>query len=347
MDVNKPIRVLVVEDSPTARALLVHAIALDPRFQIAGEARDGLEGVELAKLLRPDVISMDVMLPVLDGYEATRTIMSEVPTPVVIVTGLDTADVERSMRALQIGAVALVAKPPAPSSPEFERACRELRETLAAMAEVKVVRRFAVRQPNQRAARSRDARAELVAIAASTGGPQIIAEILSLLPSELNVPILIVQHIASGFAEGFARWLSSVGPFEVRLAKHGERIEHASILVAPDGAHMRTTQERTIELSRDPSINGFRPSADALFASAAAAYGSSTTAVILSGMGDDGVGGLAAIDAAGGLILAQDRATSLVYGMPKAAVDAGLAHEELSPKEIAARLSALVEVPRP
>ena len=135
------IRVLVVEDSPTARALLVAALSRDPEIRVVGEATNGAEGVALAKTLSPDVISMDVELPGIDGYEATRMIMSEAPVPVVIVTSLDVRDVERSMRALQIGAVALMPKPPPPASPSFDRACRELCETMKAMAEVKVVRR--------------------------------------------------------------------------------------------------------------------------------------------------------------------------------------------------------------
>jgi two-component system chemotaxis response regulator CheB len=337
----RSIRVLVAEDSATARALLCAILRQDPEIEIVAEAEDGLRAVELAKRLLPDVVTMDVEMPVLDGHTATAHIMREAPTPVVIVTSFDLADVERAMRALQTGAVALVAKPSGPASAEFKRLARDLVETVKSMADVKVVRHHALKpMPGAAidAVRAPEG-AEVVAIAASTGGPHILREILEGLDPQLAAPVLIVQHLSAGFVDGFVRWLAASASIAVRTASHGEEALPATAYVAPDDRHLALGTDRRLVLLDGPPIGRFRPSANMLFRSVADVAGRRSLCVMLSGMGDDGLDGLRSVRQRGGLIIAQDEATSLVYGMPKVVVGEGLADVSLPPQEIVAAVN--------
>lgn len=321
------IRVLVAEDSPTVRALLVAVLAADPEIRIAGEARDGVEAVELAKRLRPDAIVMDVHMPRLDGFEATKAIMAEAPAPIVIVSSsVNVRDVETSMRALRAGALTILAKPPGPDAPGFEEEGRRFVETVKAMADVKVVRhrvRAAAPPSGPRGAAAAPAR--VVAIAASTGGPAALARVLADLPPDFPAPVLVVQHISPGFVDGLASWLHAEGPLRVKVAEDGEPLAPHTVYLAPDGRHLGTDNGSRIALAAGPPLRGYRPSASRLFESVARAFGPASLALVLTGMGDDGVEGLAEVRRAGGRVVAQDRATSVVFGMPGAAAEAGLA----------------------
>lgn len=337
------IRVLVADDSHTARALLVEILRSDPGVQVVGEAADGVEAVEMTCRLRPDVVTMDIRMPKLDGFEATRRIMVEAPTPIVIVTGsMDVREVETSMHALKAGALTILAKPAGPESPEFEAEAKRFVATVKAMSAVKVVRRWPERAPAACPRTQEAGRAGVVAIAASTGGPAALARILSELPGDFPLPILVVQHIASGFVEGFAAWLNTAGGLRVKVAEHGEPLAPRTVYLAPDDGHLGIAPGRnTIVVSRTGPIGGFRPSATYLFESVAKAFGAAAISVVLTGMGRDGVEGLRAMRAAGARVIAQDQETCVVFGMPGAAIESGVVDVTLPLGAIALRLREL------
>jgi len=344
------IRILVAEDSVTVREMLAAILQSDPEIRIAGVAKDGLEAVEMAKALRPDLITMDIWMPKLDGFEATKRIMAETPTPIVIVSAVvDRNGVEVSMQALRVGALAVARKPAHAGSPEFEAGSRQLIATVKAMAEVKVVRRWPDRPsspvigdpPAAIASLGARRRPRVVAVAASTGGPAALHRLFSELPPAFPLPILVVQHIADGFVEGFAGWLNATSALRVKLAEPGEALAPKTVYVAPDNRHLGVSSRSEIMLSAAPPVDGFRPAASFLFESVAKAFGTSALAIILTGMGRDGVEGLKAVRAAGGAIVAQDEASSTVFGMPGAAIAAGLPDVVLPLVAVAPHIVAL------
>jgi len=339
------IRIVLVEDSLTVRALLREIVVGEPGMIVVGEAGNGIEAVELTRTLRPDLVVMDIAMPRMDGFEATRRIMVEVPTPIVIVSArYDVRDVEVSMHALRVGALTAVPKPRGPLSPQFETDAREFVDMLRLMSQVKVVRRWSRerRSTNPPVVNRPEVRPRVVAMAASTGGPAAIHHILSELPAEFPLPILVVQHIAQGFVGGFASWLDAAGPLRVQVASDGEPLAPATVYIAPDDRHLGVAQRSRIALADALPIQGFRPSATHLFASVADQFGRAAVGVILTGMGDDGCAGLAAVRREGGRILVQDEKTSVVFGMPGAALQAGLSDWTLPLPDIAAVLRSLV-----
>ena len=345
------IRVLVAEDSATARSLLVQILTSDPEIRVIGEAGDGASAVEMAQRLKPDLVTMDIHMPGLDGLAATKEIMITAPTPIVIITGSTRArEVGDSLEALQAGALEVLVKPPGPGAPGFALAARDLLATVKAMAHVKVVRHWrsaASRAPVVVAVASVPTAAgrvrfRVVAAATSTGGPAALQRLFSRLPGDFPLPILVVQHITPGFTAGLADWLGSVCPLRVKVARHGEDLAPSTVYFPPDGRHLGVSRSGAIALSDGPPVGGFRPSGSALFESVASVYGASVVALILTGMGDDGLTGLRAIRQAGGRVIAQDEASSIVFGMPGAAVAAGLAYAVLPIDAIAAHLLNLV-----
>ena len=340
------LRVLVAEDSPTARRLLVMLLNADPDLEVVGEARDGVEAIEQCKKLKPDLVTMDIQMPVMDGVEATRRIMIESATPVVMVSSLDPRDVQSSMHALNAGALAVLAKPAGPGTPRFERDSRELIATIKAMAQVKLVRRWASVPPYRAAAVVRpvalDAREiAIVGLVSSTGGPNALRSVLSALPIDFQPPILIVQHIAAGFAQGLAEWLMSTTKRNVKLAVDGERFANKHVYVAPDDRHLEVSRDRLI-VGASPPVEGFRPSGTRLFSSLASVFGARAIGVIMTGMGHDGVAGLLEMRDAGSAVLAQDEASCDIFGMPGAAVKAGVLTTTTPLSEIPTRLVELV-----
>ncbi|MCP3139913.1 chemotaxis-specific protein-glutamate methyltransferase CheB [Pyxidicoccus xibeiensis] len=352
---NDPLRILVAEDSPTARRLLVEILRADPGLTVVGEAKDGVEAVELAHRLRPSLVTMDIQMPRMDGLEATRRIMTEVPTPVVVVSTLVERDIQTSMAALRAGALAVLQKPVGPEAPDFDADSRRLRDTLRAMAEVKVVRRWPERTaatpptsvPVVEAPAAAPVKTAVVALAASTGGPAALFRVLSELPAGFPVPLLVVQHIAIGFGQGLAQWLGTAGPLPVKVAGDGEPLLPGHVYLAPDDRHLGVHPDRRVEVSRAAPINGFRPSATWLFRSVARTYGPASLAVVLTGMGQDGLDGVRELHDAGGHVLAQDEGSSVVYGMPGVVVAANLAHEVVPLPSIASRLLAAVRTGAP
>ena len=340
------IRVLIAEDSLTVRELLVAILEADPEIRIVGQARNGAEAVELAIRLKPDLVTMDIHMPVMDGFEATKEIMVHAPTPILIVSGsAEGREVELSMNAIRAGALMVVPKPQDPRSGGFDGARDGLLAMVKAMAEVKVVRRWAHERRSQQtppARRVKDAPVRAVAVTASTGGPAVLQRMLADLPRDFAAPILVVQHIATGFVGGLAEWLGASCNLRVKVAEHGEPLLSRTVFVAPDEAHLGVGPGERVVVADAPPVNGFRPSGTYLFASAARVYGPSLTAVILTGMGSDGVQGLREVKAAGGRVLAQDQASSVVYGMPGEAVAAGVVDTVLAAPQLGLYLAELV-----
>lgn len=337
------VRVLVAEDSSTVRELLVTLLRSDPAVKVVGEARNGREAVDLALRLRPDLITMDVNMPVLDGLQATREIMIGAPTPILIVSSQ--ADVDLSLSAIQAGALMVLPSPGSPLGPDFPQRSAQLLAMVKAMSQVKVVRRWTSRAapaapatPPAPVGARRATR--VVAIGASTGGPAALHRVLASLPARFSAPILVVQHIAAEFVNGLAHWLGSHTEVRVKVAADGEPLRPRTAYLAPDHYHLGVRPGDEILLSPTPPIGGFRPSATYLFESVAKVYGAAATGVILTGMGRDGVDGLRAVRAAGGLVIAQDEESSVVYGMPGEAVAAGLADAVLPLQEIGPRLAS-------
>lgn len=338
------VRVLVAEDSATVRELLVEILESDPEIRVVGQAKNGQEAVELATRLRPDLVTMDIHMPVMGGFEATKEIMIEAPTPIIIVSSGANQDVELSLNALRVGALTVLPTPGGPGSDGFAEVREHLVRTARAMAEVKVVRRWRPRaHPPPPPPPRGGAAVRLVAMAASTGGPAALQRILMDLPPDFPVPILIVQHIAPGFVEGLCSWLAASCSLRAKLAQDGEPVEAGTVYLAPDDAHLGVDGDGRIRLSDSGPIGGFRPSANFLFESAARSYGASTVAVVLTGMGRDGVDGLRAVHAAGGRVIAQDEASSVVYGMPREAVQAGVVGTVLPLQGVASRLMELLQ----
>jgi two-component system chemotaxis response regulator CheB len=338
------IDVLVAEDSPTARALLVAILNGDPELRVVGEARDGVEAVALTQQLRPHVVTMDLRMPRLDGFEATKEIMIAAPTPIIIVTAsVERGEVEVAMHALRAGAVYVLRKPEGPGSPDFAKSAAQLVSIVKAMAQVKVVRHWRPRpEATPRVVVAGRPRTRLVAVATSTGGPAALQDLLSALPADFPAPLLVVQHITRGFTTGLADWLNTVAGLRVKVAAEGEGLMPHTVYLAPDDRHLGVAAEGKVALSTGPAVGGFRPSGTYLFESVARSHGPAAVAIVLTGMGEDGLAGLRAVRLAGGRILAQDEASSVVFGMPGAAVAAGLPDYVGTPAAIAARLAELV-----
>jgi len=344
------IRVLIVEDSFTVRQYLEHVINSDEQLEVIGVAKDGEEGVKLAKLKRPDIVTMDIHMPKMDGFEATRRIMEECPVPIVVVTSSwDPDSVKYSFRAIDAGALVALEKPPGPGHPRSNTLVAKLVQTIKTMSEVRVVRRSprkrktggvpAVSQAAEPAVARQ--RIEVVAIGASTGGPPVIKGILSELGQGFSMPILIVQHIAEGFLEGMVEWVNKESELSVRIASDGEHIRRGDVYFAPDGHHMGVTGGGRIVLSEGPVENGVRPSVSYLFRSVTKAYGERGAGVLLTGMGKDGAVELAGMKERGAVTVAQDRESCVVYGMPAEAVKLNGAVHVLSPEKITAFLNSL------
>jgi two-component system chemotaxis response regulator CheB len=332
---------------------MVHILKEDREIEVVAEAADGHEAVALTAKCQPDVVVMDVMMPTMNGLEATRTIMAETPTPIVLVTASYDPEDSRSFDALQAGALVLLAKPPGPQASTFGQEAAVFRMTVKLMAEVKLVRRRADRPPKPApgpppaSTAIRGRAVEIVAIAASTGGPAALATILGALPATTPVPILVVQHITAGFHQGLVDWLGSVSRLDVRLAANGAPLRGGQVLVAPADSHLGVDARGRASLSADPPISGHRPSATYLFRSVAKRYGSGAVGTILTGMGDDGVAGLRTLKEAGGRVLAQDEATSVVYGMPREAAVLGVVDQVLPLGEVARALASAWNGGRP
>jgi|CXWL01.1.fsa_nt_gi two-component system chemotaxis response regulator CheB len=364
------VRVLLVDDSPTVRAVLKRLLGRGGEVVIAGEASNGEEAVEAVRKLRPDVVLMDLEMPVLDGPAAIQRIMAAQPTPILVLTAHGRGDQQAAFQAMRAGAVDLLPKPIDPNG--WQALQHELPVLLRATAD-EFARRVAagsvaapgagrptpggLRMPAGTRAPVRGSEGAMpsvgrrdiryVAVGASTGGPVAIRDLLEALPAQLPAAVLIVQHITAGFEEGLAEWLGRDLRRDVRVAKDGELARPGSVRFAPNGTHLVLERGGVLRLDAVlPPRGQHRPSADELFFSCARVAPRETAGVLLTGMGRDGAEGLLGLRQAGGLTMVQDAATASVWGMPKVALDRGAADLALAPREIARVLARCWEPER-
>lgn len=378
---SHPIRVVVVDNSAVMRRVITGLIEQDPAIQVVGTARNGREAIDLVIELRPDIVTMDVRMPIMDGLATTEHLMAYCPTPILVVTAsLARHDIDITFRMLAAGALEIFEKPSGADPHSLERAGHALIRRIKVLARVKVVTHLrgrrkpatAVEAPGandiarrgDKLARRRDETMDsyqakphpaapprqpagaatpdfsLVVIGASTGGPRIVNQLLASLPSNLPAAILVIQHIAAGFSTGMADWLAHASTLPVALAREGHPIRPGEVLVAPDQHDLLITRDRSIHLSESPLLIQ-RPSIDISMQAAAEVFGSRAIGVLLTGMGRDGAFGMLAIKRANGHTIAQDEATSTIFGMPRAAIQLGAAIEVLPASRIAGRLAEL------
>lgn len=348
----KPVRVLIVEDSAVVREHLRRIISADPRLTVAGIASSGEEALAVVDQVAPDVISMDIQLPGIQGFETTRRIMKHRPTPIVVVSGIGMEEVNLTMEALKAGALAVVQKPVSSAHENYQSMASRLCTQLTIMSEVKVIRR---RDVNSRTPEPGDVRAArpmpvlppsagpfgVLAVGTSTGGPNALLQLLTGLGEAFSLPVAVVQHMTPGFIDGFAEWLSSVTPFRTCVVKGPTMLVPRTVYLAATGRHLVLNGSSAVA-DEGPPVGNHRPSADVLFSSLARSYGPQTVAALLTGMGEDGAAGLKELKDAGAYTIAEDESTAVVYGMPAAAVRLGAVRESLPLSSIAPRILELV-----
>ncbi|MDB4970541.1 MAG: cheB [Myxococcales bacterium] len=324
------IRVLVTDDSLFMRAAIKKILSADARFEIVGEARDGREAVDKVLALKPDVCTMDFNMPNLDGAAAVREIMRTRPTPVVMLSAHTREGARETFEALAAGAVDFLAKPSGEVSAELMIVGKQLVAKLAAAAQSRPMPMASAPRPAA-APRITQPRAvglvgpRIVVVGVSTGGPAALGRFLPRFPADTSLALLIVQHLPAGFTAPLAERLDSMSAIRVREAADGDRPEAGLALIAPGDRHLEVLPDGTLRTNEDPEVNGVRPSADVTMRSAALVFGRRVVGVVMTGMGKDGAEGMRSIKQAGGATLVQDEATSVIWGMPRACVDAGCA----------------------
>jgi two-component system chemotaxis response regulator CheB len=330
-------RVLIVDDSALCRKLLKDILSADPRFEVVGVAHDGREALDMARSLHPDVITLDVEMPVMNGPECLEALMAEIPTPVLIVSSLTHEGSDAAIACLQRGAVDVILKPQGPGAvtPAF---AAEVVSKAAAAAFAQIgalpLRQDAepvrpdARRENPACAKPPMGRpigstTAVVTIAASTGGPAALMELIPGLPADLDAAYVLVQHLPAGFSRRLAERLDRISAIAVREGADGDHLGPGLALLAPGGCHLELDGRRRVALNTDPPLWGVRPAADVTLNSVAHWFGNRSVAVVLTGMGRDGTVGARAVHSSGGTVLAQDKESSLVYGMPRAVAEAG------------------------
>jgi two-component system, chemotaxis family, protein-glutamate methylesterase/glutaminase len=375
MTVGKKIRVLVVDDSAFMRKVLLSIISADPSLEVAGEARDGREAVSQTAALNPDVITMDINMPHMDGLQATEAIMSSNPKPIVIVSSESREGADTTLKALELGAIDFVAKPSSGIDLDMNSVRDELCRKIKVAAKVRVVRTAVRTKLGQEIAASspridpslptgyspdaiaaRDAmraaaakpsafasgaasslgkangRFPIVVLAASTGGPATLMKLVPLFPKDFPGAVLLIQHMPGSFTAQFSQQLQEVSSIKVKEAEPGEIIAQGTVYVCPGSHHMRVSQTGRLTLDEGPRINGYRPCCDVTLETAADFAGNMGIGVILTGMGNDGTQGVQRMKSAGGHVLAQDEATSVIFGMNAEAIKTG-AVDQIVPLE--------------
>jgi two-component system chemotaxis response regulator CheB len=352
------IRVLIVDDMATIRVALRFILESDPELTVVGAVESGEAAVAFCRKSRPDIITMDINMPGMGGYEAIRQIMSETPCPIVVITGIESQSLmDVSFKALALGALTVLPKLRGFSPDDAE--AKSLIQQIKIMSGVKVVRRsLRAELPPARidkgvaqvAVPVKDSLsfkppkpAELVAIGLSTGGPPALQEILGGLPSSFPLPIVVVQHMSPGFMFGLGAWLSSATPFRCKVAELGETIKPGTVYLAPDSTHLTFKGNSNLWHDSSEPVDGHRPSATVLFESVAQHFAARAIGLLLTGMGRDGAQGLKAMYEAGAYTIAQDEASSLIFSMPKAAIELNAVKEVLGLNQIAHRLRTLTE----
>ena len=347
---SSSLRVVIVDDSHFMRGVIQRALEKEG-LQVVGTAGDGKQAVEVVARLKPDVVTMDVNMPVMDGVSAVREIMARSPTRIVMLSAHTRAGAEATLEALEAGAVDFMEKPSGEVSVDFAVVGPALVEKLRHAATAQIVRRAPLRpatirgrketlRPGDIASGTLSPRrmstmefdrsgSRIIGIAVSTGGPAALSRIIPALPGDMRSPVLIVQHMPSEFTAALAERLNAESSLYVKEAKAGEPILPGTALIAPGGLHLEVDDRMRCQLQDGPEENGCRPSADVMFRSLARVYGDRVLGVVLTGMGRDGASGLSAVKSRGGSTIAQDEGTSVVFGMPRAAIDLGVVDKVL------------------
>lgn len=345
-------RVLIVDDSAYMRYVLKKGLSEDPEIEVADVARDGIDALEKIAALKPDVVTMDLEMPRMDGYEALKRIMAQSPLPVIILSSLSKEGADATVRALRLGAVDFVAKPRG-GGLDFQ-AVRE--EILAKIKQVSGLQESKLGMPRtaptigrhkaESPVRPRDSRG-IIVIGTSTGGPRALYEVVPHLPASLPCGVLVVQHMPPGFTRSLAQRLDEISALRVKEAERGDIVQPGTALVAPGNYHLVVTKGGQIELEQGPTEHGVRPAVNVTMESVALLYGAASIGVILTGMGADGTRGCRLIKEAGGRIIAEDESTCVIYGMPRSVIAAGLADRIVPLNEVAGEIVALAEARRP
>lgn len=343
-------RVLIVEDSPVEQELLTHILDADPQITVVGVAVDGEMALSAVQRLKPDVITMDIHMPKLNGFDTTRRIMESTPIPIIIVTGgYNANDSGQSFDAMEAGALAIIRKPAGLGHPDYLVDAADLVRTVKMMSEIKVVKRWPrlgketkVPSVSLPVPGVTPQKINVVAIGASTGGPSVLRKIFDILPKDFPVPVLVVQHMAVGFMGSFVKWLSTTTGFPAHIAIHGEYIVPGHAYFAPDDYHMLVGEGNRIFLSSESPESSLRPAVSRLFRSVAETFGCHAVGVLLTGMGRDGADDLKLLRNKGAVTIVQNRQSSIIFGMPGEAVKIDAADYVLAPNCIAKLLNELV-----
>ncbi len=341
---DKKIRVLVVDDSAFMRKVLHGIISSDPELQVIGEARDGREAVALAQSLQPDVITMDIMMPHVDGLQAIELIMSQHPRPIVIVSSESREGAASTLRGLELGAIDFVSKPKSGVDLDMNQVRDEITRKLRLAAKVRVVRTAtrpsvsipaSANPPRPKAegaatsAAGDSARIPVVVITASTGGPATLMRLVPKFRKDFPAAVLTVLHMPPAFTTQFSAQLGESSRIRVKEAEDGEVAQPGTVYLCPGSHHMRLVAPRRISLDDGPRISGYRPCANVTMESVAAVAGNLAIGVVLTGMGNDGAEGAKAIKSAGGLVIAEDESTAVIFGMPMEAIKTGMVSQVL------------------
>ncbi|HEY6466220.1 MAG TPA: chemotaxis response regulator protein-glutamate methylesterase [Candidatus Acidoferrales bacterium] len=353
---EKKIRVLIVDDSAFMCRVLRDIISSDPQLEVAGQGRDGRDAIAMAESLSPDVITMDINMPHVDGLQATELIMSQHPRPIVIVSSESREGATSTLRALELGAIDFVSKPSSGVDLDMRSVKDELTRKLKLAAKVRVVRTATrsnstgpavspsgrVAAPVQQSISANGGKSPIVVVAASTGGPAAVTQLVSGLPKDLQAGVILVLHMPAAFTAPFTAQLSEVSPLPVKEAVANELVQPGTIYVCPGSSHLRVSLQGKIALDEGARIDGYRPCADVALETVASYARGLAVGVVLTGMGSDATKGAIDVKSKGGYVLAQDEATSMIFGMPAEAIKAGAVDEVLPLRDIAAAIEKRV-----
>jgi len=346
------IKVLIVDDSAFMRKIISNILAGSPEIEVMGTAKNGQEAIEKVTHLRPDVVTMDIEMPVLDGLQALGYIMSECPTRVIMLTGAESEHGDMTMTAFQYGAIDFIQKPSGNISLDMEKIRDDLIKKVIVAARIEVHKLGFIEEKvikkEKIVSYVRTRVKKIIIIGSSTGGPRALQQVIPLLPSNLQAPVLVVQHMPAGFTKSLAERLNSQSMMRVREAVEGEIIKQGTVLIAPGDFHMIVKQQKidgelceVIALTKGDKVQGVRPSVDVLLESVASIYKENSVGVILTGMGSDGSDGIKKLKLAGGKVIAEDESTCVVYGMPRSVIEQNLADHVLPIHKIA---QSIVEI---